>query len=260
MRPEGLMVKAPDSSGSRGVVKVSSQKMVSKAWHEATNVSKGSSILLEEVIDGVEFGAQVIVADGKQIFLFHDDDLYESHGRTVPVGHWFPCSLDKEVLANAEIKIKRAIAALGIGQSICNVDLIARGKDVYILEIGARIGATSLPELVSRALDIAVYDVLIDLATKPNYRLDRIPEIKQNLQFFGGVLFSEKTGFFKGISNKSDQLLVRTFIKEGEEVRRFTIGPDALGIVTASASSREEIQLERDQLRLSINNSGKAKY
>ena len=67
----------------------------------------------------------------------------------IPIGHSFPINLDKSLKIEAERAISEAVCALGIDNGPSNVDLIlGRDGKARIIEIGARIGATCLPELV----------------------------------------------------------------------------------------------------------------
>mgnify|MGYP001381785117 CR=1 FL=1 len=59
------IVKAPDSSGSRGVVKASGEEDVAAAYEEARRWSRVGLVLVEEFISGHEIGAQAFSLGGR---------------------------------------------------------------------------------------------------------------------------------------------------------------------------------------------------
>ncbi len=68
--------KSPDSSGSRGVVRVDAEKDISSAFEEAKRYTRGSQILIEEFISGLEIGAQSFSVNGRcELVFIHDDEL-----------------------------------------------------------------------------------------------------------------------------------------------------------------------------------------
>ena len=96
------VIKAPDSSASRGIVRVNSKKEVSKAFMEASLFSRSSSLLVEEFIEGLEFGAQAFSVDGKRnLVLIHNDQM-TAPPYMIPLGHSFPSNLPKNSLNKAE--------------------------------------------------------------------------------------------------------------------------------------------------------------
>ncbi len=67
----------------------------------------------------------------------------------VPIAHAFPSSLDHEQLEKTSIAVRKCVESLGITHGPANIDLIIdKNGEARIIEVGARIGATCLPELV----------------------------------------------------------------------------------------------------------------
>jgi len=145
------VIKSADNSGSRGVTKVNFSYEIENAYKEAFKYTRKDSILVEEYIKGVEFGAQTFSVNGKcELVLLHNDTM-SNPPYMIPVGHSFPfVQLSKEDSKTAISDIKNAIEAIGITNGPANVDLILdeTTNRVKVIEIGARIGATCLPELV----------------------------------------------------------------------------------------------------------------
>ena len=142
------VIKSPDSSGSRGVVKVHKKDEVIEAFNEAERFTRGELILVEAYVAGLEFGAQTFSVDGScELVLLHNDTLSEPP-YMIPIGHSMPFRfLSDQEREQAVSDIKKAVEALGIKNGPANVDLILDQKTnrVKIIEIGARSGATCLP-------------------------------------------------------------------------------------------------------------------
>lgn len=144
------VVKATDSSGSRGVVKVDHEAELSEAVREASKYLRSGPLLIEGFVPGTEVGAQTFSAAGKcELVLLHNDQV-SAPPYMVPTGHSYPFEgrgVDEDELKRV---IAGAVEALGIRDGPANVDVILTedGRPM-LLEIGARIGATCLPELTS---------------------------------------------------------------------------------------------------------------
>ena len=93
--------------------------------------------------------------------MLHGDIIF--HGESgVPVGHYAPAMTEYEGLqADTEEQLRRCVKALEIDNCAINADFILHDGEVYVLEIGARAGATCLPELVSECYGINYYDYLL---------------------------------------------------------------------------------------------------
>lgn len=239
-----VIFKAVDSSGSRGITKVYDERGVEDALQNVRENPRSSHYLIEELIVGIEFGTQAFVQDGEVIlFMPHGDYLYEGD-TAVPAGHYVPFG-DAELEEAGRIETQRAIEAVGITDGAVNVDAIGRDGKVYILEIGARAGATCLPELVSARFGIDYYELIVRKALGEHVE---VPKTALDVNVCAMLLCPDKPGVVTTTSlpqtvapTVSDVTLDRA---PGAVMRRFRVGPDRSGQVVASGASLE--QLERD--------------
>ena len=158
-----MAIKACDSSGSRGISRVDNEGDIKDAFNESLEISNEEFVIVEEWLEGVEFGAQAIVSDGKVIDMIFHNDQTTRPPKVVPIGHSVPFSMP-EIKEESRKIIQNAVSALGINQTVANVDLIRTLDGVKILEIGARIGATCIPELCEALTGVNFYEVVVDLA------------------------------------------------------------------------------------------------
>src|SRR6185295_2506701 len=95
-----LIVKASDSSGSRGVTRVDSADELESAWGRALAVSRNRLIVLERCLEGVEFGAQAFVTGNEVVAVFPHNDTVTPAPFQTPVGHSLPASLTSPQMAS----------------------------------------------------------------------------------------------------------------------------------------------------------------
>jgi len=191
------VIKAPDSSGSRGITKLNSITDFDIGYEQAKLYSANGLIIIEEFIEGTEIGAQTFSENGECLHcLIHNDSLSEGE-YMVPIGHSYPLnepSIDQEVVKN---EIFKALKALGLENGPANVDLIVTDDGrPFIIEIGARAGATCLPELTSlhTGFDWTKMIIMNCLGNKQ----PQIESIERPCAAL--ILQSPKDGVFKGYS------------------------------------------------------------
>jgi biotin carboxylase len=245
------VIKAPDSSGSRGVVKVKSIDQLYNAYEEAKNYSRSGEIIVEEFIEGLEFGAQTFSINGKcELVLLHNDTI-SPPPYMIPIGHSFPFNqLDELDRITAINDIKAAVNALGLNDGPANVDLILDKKSnkIKIIEIGARIGATCLPELV----DYHIGKSWVEMSIKNllGFELDLSLDVAQFRPIAAQIIQSPKDGVFlsyKFQTTKKSLVDFEITVNEGDKVNILRKGTDRIGKVLASGVSAEDCELNCEE-------------
>lgn len=246
------IIKSADSSGSRGVTKVISENVIENAIEEAYKYSRLDEILVEEYISGKEIGAQGFSLNGKcECVLVHNDTL-SNPPYMIPIGHSFPViGFTNEELSQIEIDIKKAVDVLGIKDGPSNIDLIVDSRDntVKIIEIGARIGATCLPELVYYYTGIDWIEQTINSCLNLPINLNSTK--KQPVTAF--ILQAPKDGILSDykipseVLNHPDVKEIEITAKIGDEVNIFRKGTDRIGkiiVTNESVQKADELALK----------------
>lgn len=232
-----VIVKTPDSSASRGVTKVAEASDVEDAVRNAFNNSNKNYVLVEEFIEGLEFGAQTFSVNGEcSLVLMHNDTLTNSP-KMIPIGHSFPFTMQDDKKEKQAIEaIKKAVEALGIISGPANVDLILDQQTelVKIIEIGARMGATCLPELVqyNTGIDWVAESVKSALGLEPDLT------ITKNQPVAAMIVQSPKDGTYRDyrLNCKPEDYNVIEYEvtpNKGEKVNKLRNGTDRIGKVIA---------------------------
>jgi biotin carboxylase len=246
-----VICKAVDTSGSRGIIRVDDANDLSHAFEYVMRATRQDYFLVEEFISGVEFGAQAAVIDGEVQFVMpHGDILY--HGKTdVPIGHYVPYSISEQVEEMVRAQLEKSIRALGLTTCAINADFILRDDQVYVLEIGARAGATCLPELVSTYYEIDFYAYILGLSLGVQPIVQFVPKHP-----CGNLLItSDQGGVLERIDVDGEGLdLIETVFdyNPGQNVPAFRLGPDRLGHVVLKASDHVKVLSDLKMLESKI--------
>lgn len=250
-----VIFKAIDSSGSRGITKVNHADDIEKAYQAVCDVTKHQEYLIETYLVGDEFGAQAFVQDGKLEFVLPHGDYVFKGDTGVPVGHYAPYDLP-QLQSEIEEQTLRAVQAMGIDNCAINADFMLCNGKVYVLEIGARGGATCLVELVSLYYGYDYYEKILRVAL--GEKVDFAPTNEVRVPNASHLLMSGADGVIKELVNEnppSENLVDVSFdYPVGEHVRKFKVGPDRIGqiIVTGETLEAAEENLNAAMQRVHI--------
>ena len=242
-----VIIKATDLQGSNGIYIAKTEKDAYDGFHAAMGLTKRSYCIVEEFIEGWEFGAQAFVYNNEVLFVMpHGDETYMSH-TAVPVGHYVPLDCDENIHEQTEEAVKNAIKALGLNNCAVNVDLILRDNKVYVIELTGRVGANCLPELVEINFGIEYYKMIAAMAVGENpleYWNKRRETSKAGLARM--ILETEKEGILEEIEFngcKDEDVLEVTFFKhQGDRVRVFENSNDCVGQVIVQGNNQKQCQ------------------
>lgn len=239
-----VIIKATDLQGSRGIYIAHTKAEAYEGLRNSLNDTNKDFCIVEEYIEGWEFGAQSFVYNGEILFVLpHGDTTYMSH-TAVPVGHFVPLDCNQDIIDQAIEVTKKAIIALGLDNCAVNVDLIAKNGVVYIIELTGRVGANCLPELVGINYGINYYEMIAAMAVGDDPRI--IFNKKSEIETAGlaKMIFStERSGIIKSINYISDEdsdVLEVTFFKHsGDEMRKFVDSNDCIGQVIVKGNNMQ---------------------
>ncbi len=207
------VLKPVDSSGSRGVHKVENINDIEFAFLEAQKFSKSKNIIIEEWVEGEEFGAQVVVLDNKVVMLILHSDLTTPPPHRIPIAHGCPHYNERELLSPVTECITKAINSLGINNTICNVDLILTDEGPQIIEVTSRMGGTYLPEICGNYWGIDMYKLAIEISLGIKPIIPIRPTGKPNAAH---KLIINRLGTISKYGQMSDKYSWDLWFKEGD--------------------------------------------
>lgn len=247
-----LIFKAVDSGASKGIVKVEHISQVKYAYDAVMKATRQDYFIVEQFIEGVEFGAQAYVYNHSIQFIMPHGDLMFYGDTGVPIGHHVPFEIPDEVAIDIQVQLERSIRALGLNNCAINADFIWKGQEVYVLEIGGRAGATCLPELVSTYYGFDYYEQMIRVALGmiPNF------EISSTQPCACELLIAEEAGEITNVQNNNlphpNILHVSLDYTIGSKVSKFRVGTDRIGQIIVRGESLDKALKLLDEVKQNI--------
>jgi biotin carboxylase len=224
-----LIFKAVDNGASKGIVKVTDTTQVDYAFEVVRKATKLDFFIVEEFIEGIEFGAQSFVYENKIQFIMPHGDLMFYGDTGVPIGHYVPYELSDEVVADIHYQLEHGVRSLQLNNCAINADFILKDHKVYVLEIGGRAGATCLPELVSTYYGFDYYEQLVRAAL----RMDPAFHTHDAQPCACELLIVNRDGVIAELDNRNnaheDIIQVSFDCDIGDSVNKFRVGTDRIG-------------------------------
>lgn len=247
-----IVLKVVDASGSKGVSIIENLEELKEQYEIIKSLTSKNYLIIEEFIKGEEFGAQAYVADNKLTFVMPHGDLTYKADTNIPIGHYAPYERTEELLSDITEQLQKSISALQINNTAINADFILKDGKVYVIEIGARAGATCLPELVSCHYDINYYEYLINNCLGINKEV----RFNTNNACWVETLISTQTGVVESIKvpQKNQYILdIEVYPKKGDSVHAFRTAYDRIGMFIIKASNLLKLRENRESVIKLIN-------
>lgn len=231
-----VIVKAVDSSGSRGVTRADSSEELAAAYERACLATRKDYVLVEQFVTAHEIGVDGFISGGEVTLLLpHDKFVYTTkEGTSLPEGHHFPFHCSQETEGEIRRQICLAVRAVGMNQCAFNTDvLITDQGEVFILEIGGRAGATCIPELITLYSGVDYYEQIIRnaLGEVPDFSSQTRRPAMAKLLFspLPGILTQADYAFFEGLQEKG--IFVSLDYSPGSSLPGVHDGTDRIGQV-----------------------------
>lgn len=237
-----VMVKPVDSSGSKGITKLTDWSKLQEAVEEALSYSRGKRFLIEEFIvkKGYQISGDAFSVDGKLVFHCLGNEFYDPNCDKdfAPLGECWPFQMDHKYIDDLEAQLQRLMLALGMKSNAYNVEAIVGTDDkVYLLELGARSGGSLIPQVVEHATGINMVTWVIQAAAGDSIDLSVLrgrTEMPVKGCWSNYMVHSDKTGQFKSISfeKQFEKKHVVDFVNDlhvGDSIHRFRDAQDCIG-------------------------------
>ncbi|WP_449355158.1 ATP-grasp domain-containing protein [Virgibacillus natechei] len=134
-----VMVKPCDGSGSMAARRVNSFSDLRVACDEAIKASLAGKCLIEDFVEGQEYGVESLVHNGDTFVLGVMGKYMTTPPDYAELGHFIPSQLSIE--AKVKEVVQKAIKALNINFGAVNMDvLITKDNSICIVDVGVRMG------------------------------------------------------------------------------------------------------------------------
>lgn len=166
-----LVVKPAENAASKGVTIVSTADQLPAAFDRvrtqttAFDLVFDPRVILQEYVRGEEFSIESITQNGRTTHVCITRKITTHGAFRVEIGHSIPARLDDGVAANILSEASKAIAAVGIRNSVSHTEVILREDGTcVVLEIAARIGSGRIGVLTNLALGVDIPAASVDIA------------------------------------------------------------------------------------------------
>ena len=244
-----VMVKPVDSSGSKGVNKLTDPSQLKHFFEDALSYSRDKIVLIEEFIvkNGPQISGDAFSVDGKLVFHCLGNEFYSTKVDKdfAPLGECWPTVMPQEVIDTLANDLQRLISSLGMKSNAYNVEAIY-GQDgkVYILELGARSGGSLIPQVTALATGVDMVPYVIKAAMGEDCSDLKMAPVKG---FWSNYMaHSNETGLYDGIEYGKDfgeKHLVDyvTDTQLGDPVHKYRDAQDCVGELILKYESQEQM-------------------
>ncbi len=249
-----VMVKPVDSSGSKGVSKVTKEEDFEGAFELALSYSISKKVIIEKYIKKktYQIDGDGFIRDGK-IYSFFVMDQHNNIEKNphAPIGLSYPSIQPMPYQVNAYQMMQNIFDRLDMRFGAFNFEyIIGEDDNVYLLEIGPRNGGNFIPDTIAYATGVDMISASIKACVGDDYEAELIP--KKNKAATSYVIHSMNSGKFRGlhIDQEISPRIIKQeiFVKEGENVSEFRNGGDSLGCMVLKYDSVQEMDCEMDEM------------
>lgn len=229
-----VMVKPVDSSGSKGVSKVNELDELSHGFSYAKSFSRSGRVIVEQFIKrkGYQVDADCFLYDGELKYFNPMDQHQDVIAPYSPIGISGPSVSEAAKAEEATNEVRRMLQLLNMRFGAYNVEYIFDEEDrLYILEIGPRSGGNLIPDVIQEGVGIDLRRYLIKACLGESCSDVCMMPFSRNVTSF--IVHSQEDGLFVGLDMdpvvRDAVVFQNLFVKEGDPIKRFSSGIDAIG-------------------------------
>lgn len=244
-----VMIKPVDSSGSKGINKLTDINQLRDFVEDALKYSRKKKIIIEEFIvkKGYQISGDAFSVDGKLVFHCLGNEYYSKKNVKdfAPIGECWPFLMDRKYIDTLVVDLQRLISLLGMKSTAYNVEaIIGDNEKVYILELGARSGGSLIPQVTYLATGVDMVEYVIKAAIGESCESLQMAPVKGCWSNY--MIHSSKTGLFDGFdveeSFKTNHLVdIVSDIKIGDPVHYFRDAQDCVAEAIVKYDTPEQM-------------------
>jgi biotin carboxylase len=244
------VVKAPDRQGQKGLVLVRDESVLADAFELALAESRGSIVLVEELVPGREVTVNAFSVEGRFTPLTITDRVVaDPPAFGVALAHVWPSSLAPQEVGAAVEAARAAAEALGVRNGPTYTQVVVGERGAHVVELAARLGGGHDAELCAAALDVDLNGLALAAALGEPVTAEQLRPVAAVGGAVVRFLVPEPGELREVVGVEQAESLrgvvwVRVYTALGTVLRPLRRGSDRVGAVLAVAETREEA-LER---------------
>ena len=251
-----VMVKPVDSSGSKGINKLTDKSQLKAFFEDALSYSRDKIVLIEEFIvkNGPQISGDAFSVDGKLVFHCLGNEFYSTKVDKdfAPLGECWPSVMPKQVIDSLAEDLQRLITSLGMKSNAYNVEAIY-GEDgkVYLLELGARSGGSLIPQITALATGVDMVPYVIKAALGEDCSDLKMAPVQGYWSNY--MAHANETGLYEGIEyepvfKEKNFVDFVTDTKLGDPIHKYRDAQDCVGELLLTYESAEQMNYIIDHM------------
>lgn len=253
-----VFTKPVDSSGSKGVTRVTDAAQFRDAFEYAAAFSRSGRVIVETelVRAGYQVAGDGFVRDGRLAFRCWANEHfdYQCNG-LVPIGESFPSVLPDRLLDHAHSETQRLLNLLDIQTGALNFDFIFTEEEkLYFLEIGPRNGGNLIPQVIRYGTGVDLIAATVEAALGNDYEL---PDDSPFKGYWASYIVHALADGSYGDLHISEQLQSRIVEQDiwkqrGDPVKLFRGSNDTVGTMILRFQTAQEMCALMDDMNSEI--------
>ncbi len=136
-----LILKPTRNWGSRGISRADSPEDLEWSIEFAAQHQRSGSFIAEQCVDGIEMTVEGLIQNGHVQILAKSDKEHQPHTRfRVAMGLNYPAKFPEAILQKTDELVVQAAQVLGLNNCAIHAEVMVKGEDIYLIEMGARPG------------------------------------------------------------------------------------------------------------------------
>ena len=251
-----VMIKPIDSSGSKGVTKISSIKELDSAVKYALQFSKAKRFIIEEYVEkyGYQIAGDGFSVDGKLVFrCFANEHFNLKEGNPlVPIGESFPYNMPKRIHNKVHNETQKLLDLLKMKTGAYNFDVrVDKDENIILMELAPRNGGNLIAQVIQYATGVDTVEWTIKAAMGEDCSKLQMVEPKGFWACF--MMHSKQAGVLSEVQilddfKQNNIVEFEMLYKKGDKVDSFNGSNGTLGTMILKFSSLDEMLNKMDNM------------
>ena len=161
--PYPLIVKPADCNSSKGVIRVTDSAELNQAVVAALQLSRTSTAIVEQFIDGIEISVDLVVSEkNAKIICYSFSDKIPDKEKFVIWKNQYRQDLSDEILNKIEVAAQKIVDAFELDNCPMLIQLLLKDTEIYVVEFSARTGGCIKYHLINLASGIDIIKSTVD--------------------------------------------------------------------------------------------------
>lgn len=170
-----LIIKSPQSNGSKDVFFACTEKELQEDIHKLRKHFPKASILIEEYLEGPQYLIEVLVWDGNiHIIAIMEQEILQQKNRFIVTDYCFPSILSDDQHTKLEEAIKKILITLEMMHGSCHLEMRWHKGEWKLIEINPRMSGGAMNRIILEGSGINLVKEII------NMNLGQEPDLKMN--------------------------------------------------------------------------------